>query len=94
MSEDTKPNIVPAQEGEPLGLNPKEALESHTARLLAIILVGVLVLAFFVHYVLTAILGIYYPQTVQNLAQAFSIAFPVFSGLAGTAVGFYLKERK
>jgi hypothetical protein len=94
MAEDPKPNFLPAQQGEPLVLNPKEERESQTARILALTLVAVLVLAFMVHYGLTAYLGIRHPETVQQLTQVFSIGFSVFSSLAGTAVGFYLKERK
>lgn len=94
MADDMKPIFLPAREGEPLRLNPKEERESQTARLLALITVVVLVGAFVMHYALTAYLGIHHPEVVQNLTQVFSIGFAVFSSLAGTAVGFYLKERK
>lgn len=94
MADDNRLTIQPAGVGEPLRQNPKEERESQTARQLALILVAVLISTFLLHYALSAILGIYHPETVQHLTQVFSIAFPVFSGLAGTAVGFYLKERK
>jgi hypothetical protein len=68
--------------------------EAKTARTLTLTLVWVLVGVFVVHYSLLAYLGINFPQVVPNLEHVFNTAFPVFSGLVGTAVGFYLKERK
>jgi hypothetical protein len=74
--------------------NLKEERESQTARTLSLTLVWVLVGVFVIHYSLTTFLGIKYPQAVPSLDRIFNTAFPVFSGLVGTAVGFYLKERK
>jgi hypothetical protein len=74
--------------------NVKEERESQTARTLSLTLVWVLVGVFVIHYGLTAFLEVKYPQAVPNLEHIFNAAFPVFSGLVGTAVGFYLKERK
>ncbi len=74
--------------------NLKEERESQTARTLSLTLVWVLVGVFVIHYGLTTYLGIKYPQAVPSLDHIFNTAFPVFSGLVGTAVGFYLKERK
>jgi hypothetical protein len=74
--------------------NLKEERESQTARTLSLTLVWVLVGVFVIHYALTTFLGIKYPQAVPSLDHIFNTAFPVFSGLVGTAVGFYLKERK
>jgi hypothetical protein len=74
--------------------NIKEERESQTARTLSLTLVWVLVGVFLIHYSLTAFLGDKYPQVVASLDHIFNTAFPVFSGLVGTAVGFYLKERK
>jgi hypothetical protein len=74
--------------------NIKEERESQTARTLSLTLVWVLVGAFVIHYGLTVWLEIKYPQAVPSLEHIFNTAFPVFSGLVGTAVGFYLKERK
>lgn len=96
--EPASPAAVPPNV-EPRGMqltntDPLKVRESQTARLLALILVSVLVGAFVIHYVITACLGMRHPEVVQQLTQIFSNAFPVFSGLAGTAVGFYLKERK
>jgi hypothetical protein len=101
------PSQVMQAEDERLGFQPpsntplpsiKEERESQTARTLSLALVGVLVGVFIIHYGLTAFLGIkypqLYPQAVPNLDHIFNAAFPVFSGLVGTAVGFYLKERK
>ena len=82
---------------EPRGLQPlnlKEERESQTARTLSLTLVWVLVGVFLVHYALLTVLGIYHPEVVGSLEHVFNTAFPVFSGLVGTAVGFYLKERK
>jgi hypothetical protein len=90
-------------EDEGLGFQPpsntalpdiKEERESQTARTLSLTLVWVLVGVFIIHYALTAYLGVKYPQVVTSLDHIFNTAFPVFSGLVGTAVGFYLKERK
>jgi hypothetical protein len=72
----------------------KEERESQTARTLSLTLVWVLVGIFVIHYGLTAFLEIKYPQAVTSLEHIFNTAFPVFSGLVGTAVGFYLKERR
>lgn len=74
--------------------NIKEERESQTARTLSLTLVWVLVGVFVIHYGLTTFLEIKYPQAVPSLEHIFNTAFPVFSGLVGTAVGFYLKERK
>jgi hypothetical protein len=74
--------------------NFKEERESQTARTLSLTLVWVLVGVFVIHYGLTTFLEIKYPQAVPSLEHIFNTAFPVFSGLVGTAVGFYLRERK
>jgi hypothetical protein len=74
--------------------NLKEERESQTARTLSLTLVWVLVGVFVIHYGLTTFLEIKYHQAVPSLEHIFNTAFPVFSGLVGTAVGFYLKERK
>lgn len=82
----------------PRGLQPTVDLrgerESQTARTLALTLVWVLVGVFLLHYGLSAYLGIKHSEVVSSLDRAFNTAFPVFSGLVGTAVGFYLKERR
>ena len=97
------PSQVMQAEDERLGFQPpsntplpsiKEERESQTARTLSLTLVGVLVGVFVIHYGVTTFLGIKYPQVVPSLDHIFNTAFPVFSGLVGTAVGFYLKERK
>lgn len=93
MAEDMDaPHIIAAKK-EPI-LGPKEERESRTARLLALTSIAVLVLGWCAHYGMKAYLGIHHPEVVQQQTQIFSMGFSVFSGLAGTAFGFYLKERK
>jgi hypothetical protein len=72
----------------------KQERESQTARTLSLTLVWVLVGVFVIHYGVTMFLEIKCSHPVPNLDHIFNAAFPVFSGLVGTAVGFYLKERK
>jgi hypothetical protein len=74
--------------------NLKEERESQTARTLSLTLVCVLVGIFVIHYGVTVFLEIKCSHPVPSLEHIFNTAFPVFSGLVGTAVGFYLKERK
>ena len=93
MAEDNDAPRIIAAKNEPL-LGPKEERESQTARLLALISLAVLILGWGTHYLLTAYLGIHHPEIIQSLTQTFSMGFSVFSSLAGTAFGFYLKEKK
>lgn len=73
----------------------KEERESQTQRTLAIILVSMLGATAVVQYGSLWILTIYNRlDAMPHFEHAFNVWLPVLAGLVGTAVGFYLKERK
>jgi hypothetical protein len=78
----------------PSKLSPEEQAAS-TARTLAFLLVATLVLSYVVQNGLVVLMSFYNkPEAVATLEHIFNQWLPVLSGLVGTAVGFYLKERK
>jgi hypothetical protein len=69
--------------------------EAKTARTLAFFLVGMLGLSFILHEGLVVLMSFYNKaEAVTALEHTFNQWLPVLAGLVGTAVGFYLKERK
>jgi hypothetical protein len=73
----------------------KEERESQTARTLAITLVIMLGVSFLVQYVSLWFLTVYnHVDALPHFEQVFNVWLPVLASLVGTAVGFYLKEKK
>jgi hypothetical protein len=84
---------------EPRGLQltsiDLKAHEAKTARTLAFVLVGMLGLSFVVHEGLVVLMSFYNKaEAITTLEHTFNQWLPGLTGLVGTAVGFYLKERK
>jgi hypothetical protein len=72
-----------------------KAHEAKTARTLAFVLVGLLGVSFLVHEGLIVLMSFYNKgEAVTALEHTFNQWLPGLTGLVGTAVGFYLKERK
>jgi hypothetical protein len=91
---------LPPTENEGIGFQPpsKISLEEHAARTqrtLAFVLVGMLAGSFAVHEGLVVLMTFHNRcEAIPTLEHTFNQWLPVLSGLVGTAVGFYLKERK
>jgi hypothetical protein len=68
---------------------------AETARWLAILLVGVLGVSFFLHYALTAYFAAEgRADAVESLSRAFNVWLPVISSLAGGATAYYFTREK
>jgi hypothetical protein len=69
--------------------------KAKTARTLTFFLVGMLGVSFIVHEGLVVLMSFHNrADAVTTLEHTFNQWLPVLAGLVGTAVGFYLKERK
>ncbi len=78
----------------PSKIDPKER-ESVTARTLAITLVIMLGVSYLAQLVALSVLRVYNRlDAIPQFEHMFNVWLPVLAGLVGTAVGFYLKERK
>jgi hypothetical protein len=99
----THQDVVPKEELVEAGhVRPLEDVPFHhvkhraeTARWLAIVLVGILGVSFFLHYGLTA----YFAANgkagaVESLSRAFNVWLPVVSSLAGGATAYYFTREK
>jgi len=92
------PTQLPSNEGR--GIQPKSEIdlkeqEAKTARTLALVLVGMLGGSFVVHEGLVVLMTFQNKaDVIPTLEHTFNQWLPVLAGLVGTAVGFYLKERK
>jgi hypothetical protein len=74
---------------------PQEERESQTARTLAITLVIMLGITFLAQYISLWVLTVYnHVDAIPHFEHLFNVWLPVLASLVGTAVGFYLKERK
>jgi hypothetical protein len=68
---------------------------AETARLLAVALIVVLGLSFFVHYGVTAYFAVRGREdAVEALSRAFNVWLPVISSLAGSAATYYFTRGK
>ena len=109
MSSEQKPEVIgqmvvptrrPPSETEGRGVQPPseihlKAQEAKTARTLAFVLVVTLVSTFVLQQCLIVLMTFYNkPDAITHLEHSYGQWLPVLSGLVGTAVGFYLKERK
>jgi hypothetical protein len=93
------PSAAVPPDVEPRGLQLDnlgiKAHEAKTARTLAFLLVGMLGVSFLVHEGLVVLMSFYNKgEAVTALEHTFNQWLPGLTGLVGTAVGFYLKERK
>jgi len=92
------PTQPPSNEGR--GIQPKSEInlkehEAKTARTLTFVLVGMLGGSFIIHETLITLMTFYSKsEVIPILEHTFNQWLPVLAGLVGTAVGFYLKERK
>jgi len=69
--------------------------EAKTARTMAFVLVGMLGGSFVIHVGLVVLMTFRNKtDAIPTLEHIFNQWLPVLAGLVGTAVGFYLKERK
>jgi hypothetical protein len=72
-----------------------KAHEAKTARTLTLVLVSMLGASFIIHEGLVVLLSFYNKaDAITTLEHTFNQGLPGLTGLVGTAVGFYLKERK
>ena len=79
---------------QPGKFDPK-AHEAKTARTLAFVLVWMLAGSFVLHELLIVLMTFHNKtEAIPTLEHTFNQWLPVLAGLVGTAVGFYLKERK
>lgn len=68
---------------------------AETARWLAIVLVAILGLSFFLHYALTAYFAAKgKADAVESLSRAFNVWLPVISSLAGGATAYYFTRER
>jgi hypothetical protein len=95
------PAIAPAvaPDVEPRGLQltttDLKAHEAKTARTLTLVLVSMLGASFIIHEGLVVLMSFYNKaDAITTLEHTFNQWLPGLTGLVGTAVGFYLKERK
>ncbi len=93
------PTRLPPAEDEGNTFQPSSKIdikehEAKTARTLTFVLVGMLGGSFLVHETLVVIMAFHKPDAIPTLEHIFNQWLPVLAGLVGTAVGFYLKERK
>jgi hypothetical protein len=73
----------------------KEERESQTARTLAITLVIMLGVTFLAQYVSLWVLTVCnHVDAIPHFEHLFNVWLPVLASLVGTAIGFYLKEKK
>jgi hypothetical protein len=72
-----------------------KAHEAKTARTLTLVLVSMLGASFIIHEGLVVLMSFYNKaDAITTLEHTFNQWLPGLTGLVGTAVGFYLKERK
>ncbi len=92
------PGQLPSDQGRGLQPSSKIDLKEHeakTARTLTFVLVGMLGLSFVIHETLVVLMTLHNKaEVIPTLEHTFNEWLPVLAGLVGTAVGFYLKERK
>jgi hypothetical protein len=92
------PTQLPSDQGR--GIQPPSKIdlkeqEAKTARTLTLVLVGMLGASFVIHEGLIVLMTFYNKgEAIPTLEHTFNQWLPVLAGLVGTAVGFYLKERK
>ncbi len=68
---------------------------AETARWLAIVLVGILGVSFFVHYAVTAYFAAKgKADAAESLSRAFNVWLPVISSLAGGVTAYYFTREK
>ena len=89
----------PLAEDEGRGIQPPPKIdikehEAKTASTLTFVLVAMLCGSFVVQETLVVIMAFHKPDVIPTLEHIFNQWLPVLAGLVGTAVGFYLKERK
>jgi hypothetical protein len=90
----TEPSDVEPQGLQLANLDLK-AHEAKTARTLTLVLVSMLGASFIIHEGLVVLLSFYNKaDAITTLEHTFNQWLPGLTGLVGTAVGFYLKERK
>lgn len=94
---------APIEGGEIKDLDPEGSVHFHevkhraqTARNIAYVLVGLLGVSWFLHYIGVLLLEWYGKhEAAENLSKTFSSWLPIISGLVGGAVTYYFtKERK
>lgn len=93
------PTRLPPAEDEGVGFQPPSKIdlkehEARTASRLTYVLVGMLAATFVIQVALIVFMSFHKPDALPILQQTFNQWLPVLAGLVGTAVGFYLKERK
>jgi hypothetical protein len=103
-SEETRGEQEQIPKGEPVEgghVRPLEDVPFHvrhraeTARWLAIVLVGILGLSFFIHYAVTAYFAAEgRADAAESLSRAFNVWLPVISSLAGGATAYYFTREK